>query len=83
MRPDIYVLGLPLSLRLNSEQLIYIISGLSLSCRSNSEKRAKFKITADTDDIRPRVFFTEERDRQSRYNVIQSDVSVFIHSTRV
>ena len=48
MGPHIYVLGLSLSLRLNSEQLIYIIPGLSLSCRSNSEKRTKFKITADT-----------------------------------
>ena len=43
MGPHIYVLGLSLSLRLNSEQLINIIAGLSLSCRSNSEKRTKFK----------------------------------------
>ena len=28
--------------------LTTFISGLSLSCRSNSEKRTKFKITADT-----------------------------------
>ena len=48
MGPHIYVLGLSLSLRLNSEQVIYIISGLSLSCRSNSEKRTKFQIIADT-----------------------------------
>ena len=48
MGPHIYVLGLSLSLRLNSEQVIYIISGLLLLCRSNSEKRTKFQIIADT-----------------------------------
>ena len=61
MGPHIYVLGLSLSLRLNSEQLIYIISGLSLSCRSDSEKRTKFKITADTLMTFARAFFHRKK----------------------
>ena len=62
---------------------IYVL-GLSLSCRSNSEKQTKFKITADTlMTYLPATFFTEKRDRQSRYNVIQCDVCFFfIHGTR-
>ena len=62
MGPHIYVLGLSLSLRLNSEQLIYIISGLSLSCRSNSEKRTKFQITADTLMTFARDFFFPKKE---------------------
>ena len=63
MGPDIYVLGLSLSLRRDSEQLINIISGLSLSCRSNSEKQAKFKITVDTSMKFARDFFYRRKRR--------------------
>ena len=52
MGSDIYVLGLSLSLRLNSEQLIY-----------NSEKRAKFKITAGTFITFARDFFDRRKRR--------------------
>ena len=37
------------------------ISGLSLSCRSNSEKRTKFKITADTLMTFARDFFYRKK----------------------
>ena len=66
MGSDISPLGLLLSLRLNSEQLIYVISGLSLTCRSNSEKLARFKITADTLMTFARDFFcTKEKHRHT------------------
>ena len=66
MGSDISPLGLSLSLRLNSEHLIYIISGLSLTCRSNSEKLTRFKITADTLMTFARDFFcTGEKHRHT------------------
>ena len=82
MGPHIYVLGLSLSLRLNSE-LIYIISGLSLSCRSNSEKRTKFKIIADTLMTFARDFFLPKNETDRVVIMLFKVMSVFfIHGTR-
>ena len=50
--------------------------------RQTREKRAKFKITADTLMKFPANFFTEERDGQGNYNVIHSEVNFFIHGPR-
>ena len=66
MGPHIYVLGLSLSLRLNSEQLIYIIAGLSLSCRSNSEKRTKLTIV----DVRIYIFTRIRSTSKTKLNYV-------------
>ena len=47
-----------------------IFSGLSLWRRSNSEKLTRFKIAADTLMTFAGGFFTEEKERRSRYNVL-------------
>ena len=60
---------------------IFIFSGLSLSHRSNSENLTRFKIAADTLMTFDGEFFTEEIERQSRYSVVQIEVS-FVSTRR-
>ena len=54
MGPDIYVLGLSLSLRLNMYNFRFIAV---VSIEQNSERRTKFQITADTLMTFARDFF--------------------------
>ena len=51
---------------------MFTFSGLSLSRRSKGEKLTKFKISAATFAGK---FFKEETERQSRYFVVQVEVS--------
>lgn len=54
---------------------MFIFSGLSLWRRSNGENLTRFKIAAQTLMTFAGKFFTEEMERQSRYNVVQIVVS--------
>ena len=54
---------------------IFIFPGLSLSHQSNSENLTRFKIAADTLMTFAGEFFTKEIERQSRYSVVQIEVS--------
>ena len=49
---------------------MFIFSDLALSRSANSEKLTRFKIAADTLMTFAGGFFTEEKERRSRYNVL-------------